>query len=109
MQTWVRVSEVLASPEMDIDRALEAHAAVVAGLERLIERNTRSRPRFGAGDGLTELLHWAKHDRCGWRHATPGECGSCWLTCAGRGPPRQENRPSPMAGHINSIIPMRSG
>jgi hypothetical protein len=52
MQTWVRVSRVLASPETIIDQALAAHAAVVARLEWLIERNARNRPRFGAEDGL---------------------------------------------------------
>ncbi len=37
MQTWVRVSQVLASPETDIDQMIEAHAAVIVGLTRLIE------------------------------------------------------------------------
>lgn len=45
MQTRVRVPEDLASSETDIDQVLEAHAAVIAGLRRLIERNCRSHPQ----------------------------------------------------------------
>jgi hypothetical protein len=59
MQTRVRASAVLASPETDIDQMIEAHTAVVAGLKRLIERNCEhSWLPFGAADRLPN---------CSWR------------------------------------------
>jgi hypothetical protein len=44
MQTWVRASEVLVSPETDIDQMIEAHAAVIVGLKRLIESSCSFHP-----------------------------------------------------------------